>query len=127
MPVALPAEHATAGDAEPRERRAHEIGDGAEILGDDLRARAAEDLEETLAERLLRSLVGRREERLAAVLRPSVRPVEADEVIDAIAVEQIGAAPRALAQPALAFHRHDIPAIHRHAPVLTAGADRVGR
>ena len=100
VPVPLPPKHAEAGDAEPRERRADEIGHRAEILGDDLDAGLAEDAEHPLAERDLRRLVGRREERLAAVLRPRVGPIEADEMIDAVAVVEIRAAPRALAQPA---------------------------
>ena len=70
---------------------------------------------------------GRREEALAAVLRPAVGAVEADEVIDAVAVEEIGAAARALAQPAEVFQRHDVPSIERHAPVLPGRAERVGR
>ena len=43
-------------------------------------------------------LVGREERRLA-VAREHVRAIEADEVIDAVAVVQLGAAARALAQP----------------------------
>ena len=76
------------------ERAAHEIGHGPEILGDDRRAGLAEDRQHPFAERDLGLLVGRREKRLAAVLRPGERPVEADQVIDAVPVEQIGAAPR---------------------------------
>ena len=33
--VLLPAQHPVAGDAEPVERGAHEVGDDAEVLGDD--------------------------------------------------------------------------------------------
>src|SRR5262245_2682320 len=127
MPVALPAENADPRDAEPRERRADEVRNGAEILRDDLGAGRAEEIEEPLAELLLRALVGRCEERFAAVFRPAVGAIEADEMIDAVAVENIGAAPRPLAQPAVVLHGDDIPAIDRHAPVLTGGAERVGR
>ena len=116
MPVALPAEHPEAGHAEARERRADEIGHGAEIFGDDLGAGAAEQIEHTLAERKLRRLVGRREEAVAAVARPSVGAIEADEVIDAIAVVQIGAAARALAQPAVIAPRPARPSDRRACP-----------
>ncbi len=37
-PVAFPSENAEPGNTEPRERRAHEIGHDAEILGDDVGA-----------------------------------------------------------------------------------------
>ena len=50
------------GMLEARERRAHEIGHGAEILGDDLRAGAAKQIEHRFAERSLRRLVRRRED-----------------------------------------------------------------
>ena len=66
-------------------------------------------LEQPLAERELRRFVGRREEALAAVLQPAVGAIEADEVIDAVAVEEIGAAPRALAEPAEILRRHRRP------------------
>ena len=48
-------------------------------------------------------------------------------MIDAVAVEQIGAAPRALAEPAEILRRHDVPVVERHAPVLPGRAERVGR
>src|SRR6185503_1918481 len=80
-----------------------------------------------LAERLLRRLVGRREEPVTALLRFSVGAVEADEVIDAVAVEEIGAAARALAKPPEILLRHHIPLIERHPPVLPGGAEGVRR
>ena len=65
---------------------------------------------------------------VAAVLRPAVGAVEADEVIDAVAVEEIGAAPRALAQPAEVLARRcTSQSVDRHAPVLPGRAERVGR
>ena len=127
VPVALPAEDAKARNAEPRERGAHEIGHGAEIFGHDLGAGAAEDLEQLLAERLLPPFVGPREERIAALLRTSVGAIEADEAVDAVAVEQICTPPRALAQPAIVLAPDHVPPIDRHPPVLTAGAERIRR
>src|SRR5436189_284847 len=81
-----------------RERRAHRIGHDAEILGDEFRAGAAKQIHQPLALRELRRLVARREESVAALFHLSVRAVEADEMIDAVAVVQIRAAARALAQ-----------------------------
>src|SRR5207253_31803 len=127
MPVTLPAEHFETGNAKPRERRADEIGDDSEILGDDFRAGLAKDREHAFAERDLRRFVGRREERAAAVLRIGVRAVEADEVIDAVSVVEVRAAARALAQPTEVLRRDHVPSIQRHPPVLSRRAERVGR
>src|SRR6185436_9432917 len=68
-----------------------------------------------------------REEPVTALLRFSVGAVEADEVIDAVAVEEIGAAARALAKPPEILLRHHIPLIERHPPVLPGGAEGVRR
>ena len=97
VPVALPPKHAKAGDAKPRERRAHEIGHRPEIFRDDFGAAFAEDAEQPLPERDLLGFGRGRKKWGAAVSRTPVRAVETDEVIDAVSVEQIGAAPRTLA------------------------------
>ena len=56
-----------------------------------------------------------------------VGPIEAHEVIDAIAVEQLSVAARTLPQPAeITFGQH-IPAIHGKAPILSGLAGLVGR
>ena len=88
----------------------------------------AEDCQHAFAERDLIGLVRRREERLAVSPGPPVRPVEADEVVDAVAVVRARrSAVPALAQPPEIVGRDDVPAIDRHAPVLAGGAERVGR
>ena len=56
LPLALPPKHLVAGHRQPRQRRAHEFGDDAEIFGDDLRPRLAEHAQHALAKRQLRFL-----------------------------------------------------------------------
>ena len=117
VPVALPAEHAKAGNAEPRQRGAHEIGHGAEILGDDFGAGAAKDARARVSPSA--SCAGSSagvKNAVAAVARPAVGAIEADEMIDAVAVEEIGAAPRALAQPAEILARDRRPTDRRGMP-----------
>src|SRR5262249_38748464 len=53
--------------------------------------------------------------------------IETDEMIDPVAVEQRGAAARAIAQPAEVVARDHVPSVERRAPVLALGAERVGR
>ena len=65
--------------------------------------------------------------RRAAVVRPEVGAVEADEVIDAVAVEEVRVAARAIAQPVEVALGEHVPAIHRQAPVLSGFAEGVGR
>ena len=48
-------------------------------------------------------------------------------MIDAVPVVEVGAAPRALAQPSEILRGDDVPAIDRHAPVLSRRAERIGR
>ena len=127
VPLPLPARHAETGDLESRERRADEVRHGAEVLGDDLRAGLTEDGEHLLSERGLLRLVGRREERLAAGARPAVGAIEADEMIDTVAVEQLRTAARAIAQPAELVGAHRVPAVDRHPPVLAAGTEGIRR
>ena len=76
------------------------------------------------ARRLL--LIGR-ELRGAAVMRPEVRAVKADEVIDPVAVEQICVAVRAVAQPVEIPLREHVPPVDRKPPVLARLAECVGR
>ena len=64
---------------------------------------------------------------VAAVVRPEVGAIEADEMIDAIAVEQIGVAARAVAQPVEVALGQHVPAVDRQAPVLPGLAERIGR
>src|SRR5256885_3952462 len=109
MPLPLPPEDAETRDTKPRQRRADEIGDHSEIFGDDLGAGIAKDRHEFFAERHLIRLVVRREERLATSFRPSVGPVEADQVIDSISVVQFEVTPRAFAQPAEIVSLDDLP------------------
>ena len=49
VPVALPAQHLQAGDADPGQRFPNEVGDDAEVFGDDAGAALAEDGEHALA------------------------------------------------------------------------------
>ena len=62
-----------------------------------------------------------------AVARPAVGAVEADQMIDAVAVEEVRAAPRPLAQPPEILRGDHVPAVDRHAPVLSGRAEGVGR
>ena len=110
-----------------RERLADVVGNRPEILRDDLGARLAEDREHAFAERDLIGLVLRREESFAAVARPAEGPIEADEMIDAVAVVEVGRPPRAIAQPAEVVGGDDVPSINRHPPILAGGAEGVGR
>src|SRR5438094_10677917 len=100
MPVALPSKHAKPRNAETRQGGADEIRNRPEIFGDDFGAGLAKDLQHAFAERVLLAFVGRREKRTASIARPAVRPVEADQMIDPVAVEEIRTAARALAKPA---------------------------
>src|SRR5262249_10851422 len=127
VPVAFPAKHAEARDSESRQRLAYEVGNKAKIFRDNLRARIDKDVQQPLAERDLIGFLGRREERRPAVAWTAVGAVETHEMIDAVAVIQIGAAPRSLAEPAKVVGRDHIPTVHGHAPVLTALAERIGR
>ena len=52
VPLPFPAQHLVAGNLLTCERRADEIGNDAEILGDDLGARFPKDLQHALAERV---------------------------------------------------------------------------
>ena len=56
VPMALPAKHAVAGDAEPRQRLADEVRDDAQVLGDDLGPGVSEDAQDALTERGLLGL-----------------------------------------------------------------------
>src|SRR5262249_48670284 len=107
------------------QRLAHEVGHRAEVLGDDLAAGRAKNADDRLAERQLIRFVGRREVRRAAVAGPAVGAIEADEVIDAVAVEKVGTTPRALAQPREIIAREAAPAVERRPPSLPSRADRV--
>src|SRR5436190_22990072 len=127
MPVALPSKHAKSRNAETGQRGTDEIRNRPEIFGDDFGAGPAEDLQHAFAEHDLLAFVSRREKRTASIARPAVRPVEADQAIDAVAVEEIRASARSLAKPPEVFPCDHIPAIRRHAPVLPVGAERVGR
>ena len=126
LPVALPSQNLVAGDGQPRERFADEIRHDPEILGDDLGARLAKDLQHLFAQPGLRALVGRGELRRAAVVGTEVGSIEAHQMIDAIAVEQFGVAARARPQPVEIAVGQDIPAIHRKAPVLPCLTESVG-
>ena len=68
-------------------------------------------------------LVG--EEAARAVLFPDERAIEADQVIDAKPVEQLGAAPRPLPEPFVAAGLVHVPAIHGQPPVLAGLRERV--
>src|SRR5204863_7749407 len=96
-------------------------------LGAAFRPRIAQDSEYPFTERQLLRLVGRREERLTRGTISSVRAKEANDVIDAISIEQISAAASAFPQPPEIVAPHDFPVIERHAPVLPGRAERVGR
>src|SRR2546422_7673094 len=69
VPVALPPKHAKAGDAKPRERRAHEIGHRPEIFRDDFSAALAEDGEQPLPERRSEEHTSELQSRLHLVCR----------------------------------------------------------
>ena len=127
VPVAFPANHLVAGQARLRERLADEIRNEPEILGRDLRGRVREEREDPLALRDLIRLVAGVETtgRLANGAR--VRPKEADEMIDAVAVIQAAHALHALAQPAIVLGAHHVPAVDRQPPVLSGRAERVRR
>ena len=62
-----------------------------------------------------------------AVERPGVRPVETDEMVDAVPVVEIAGSPRPVTQPAEIVGRDRVPSIGRHAPVLTGCAERIRR
>src|SRR6185503_20876803 len=126
MPIALPTEDLAAGNLEARERGADEAGNHAEILGDDRRAGVAEQLENRFALPGLRGLLKRVEERLAR-RRLAVRAVQADEMIDPVAVIERGHPARALADPGEAALSDAVPAIRRQAPVLARRTECVRR
>src|SRR5262249_9142142 len=127
VPVTFPAKHAEARDLEPRERGAYEIGNGAEVFGDDFRSGLAEQLEDAIAERQLCLFASRRERRFAAAgARSRIGAVEADQVIDPVAVVERRAASSAVAQPAKITGGDDVPPVRRHPPVLSGGAEGVG-
>jgi hypothetical protein len=88
---------------------------------------SAEQIEDRLAERALRRLAGRREKPFAAVLHATVCAVEADEMIDAVAVEEIGVPARPFPQPSVVFRGKRAPVVDRHAPVLPRRAEGVRR
>jgi len=95
IPVALPSQHAKTGHAETRERRADEIGNGSEILGDDFGACVAKYVKHMFAKRELLGLRRWRKEafaiagaRFADGFRARVGPIEPDEMIDPITVVQ---------------------------------------
>src|SRR5262249_45153361 len=127
VPEPFPAKDIEARHAEPRQRRAHEIGHGAEIFHDNLRSRLAEDGEHLLAEPKLVRLFRRYEKGVAAAQGTAVRTIEADDKIDPIAVEQARVAPGSLPQPPEICSRDRLPAIDRHAPVLTGRTELIGR
>ena len=85
-----------------------------------------EDLHDLPPERLLRRRILGREAADAGRVA-HVGAVEADHVIDAIAVEELRAAPGPGAEPAEVVALDAVPAIRRQAPVLAFGAERVGR
>ena len=62
-----------------------------------------------------------------AVALANVGAIEADEVIDAEAVVEIGAAAGALPQPVVVVVAHRVPAVHRQSPVLSGLGECVGR
>ena len=64
---------------------------------------------------------------VAAVALANVGAIEADEVIDAEAVVEIGAAPGALPQPVVVVVAHRVPAVDRQSPVLSGLGECVGR
>jgi hypothetical protein len=79
------------------------------------------------AEGRVARLVRRREARFASRPRSAVGAIEAHQVIDAVAVVQIGAAAGALAEPAEILCRQNLPVVERHSPVLPGRAERVRR
>src|SRR6185503_21231587 len=117
LPLALPADHLVAGNLEARQRLADERRDDAEILRDDARAGGAEHVVHALPLQHLLFL-DRRDEGGAAVGLADVGAEEADEMIDAVAVIEVGAAPRARRQPAEPAGGDHLPAIRGEAPVL---------
>src|SRR5213078_428178 len=126
--VALPAEHAVAGDGERRERAAHEVRYDAEVLAGHARrsGRRAHHPEQPLAEReLLRLLRGHE------VAGPRggdhELAIEADHVIEADAGEERRGPRHAGAKPGVVAPRHRLPAVDGQTPVLAALRERVGR
>src|SRR5438128_4909614 len=105
----------------------HEVGDNAEIFRDDLGTRFAEDGQHPLTEPYLILLVSRHELRLAAVERTEVRPIETNQMIDAVAVVDVGVAVSAIAQPIEVALGQHVPPVDRKAPVLTRLAERIRR
>src|SRR6202035_2318678 len=85
LPVALPSQHTVSRNLKPRERCAHEGRDNPQILGQDLRVSLGENAKDLFSQPQLLQLLGWREEGLAAVSRPPVRPVEPAEMVDAMA------------------------------------------
>ena len=55
--MTLPSQHLATGDLEARERRAHEVRDQAQVLGDEIQIGVYQDAEDGLALRNLRGLV----------------------------------------------------------------------
>src|SRR4029450_5445906 len=116
-----------AGNSEARQRRPHEVRDDAEVFGDDVAPGRAKDGERVLAKGVLLRLVGGPEEGPASAARAAVRAVEADEVIDAVAVVQVGAPTRPRAEPGEPVGRGGGPVVEGHPPVLTGCAESVRR
>ena len=118
VPVALPAQHLVAGNLQAVQRLADKRRDHAEILGDDLRAWRAQHVEHRFP---LDDLIGlaRRHKRGLAVGATDVGTEEADEVVDAVAVVELGAAPRARRKPLVVARRDLGPAVCRESPVLS--------
>ena len=123
----LPPQHLVTRDTEPRDRLAHELGHGAEILDADVGARVDQDAHHRLAKLDLRRLVRRHEIRRAAVERPHVGAIEAHEVIDAKPVVQLDLPSSAHAEPREIVLARLIPVVRRKPPLLAGLAERIRR
>src|SRR5258708_7648085 len=118
FPVASLAELLVAGSLPVVQRPAYERGDDAQVLGDDPCAGAGEHFQYFLPLLDLLRLF-RRDERRLPILLAHVSAKEADQMIHAVAVVQLGAASRAVREPLVAFGRDHIPPICGEAPVLS--------
>src|SRR5687768_18131553 len=88
-PPALPAEHLEPRHSKAFERVADEIGNGAEIFGDNLGTRFLINPHEPLAQRELRPLgVGREEWLDGGILGAMVGAIKTNQVIETESVEQ---------------------------------------
>src|SRR4029450_11159194 len=85
------------------------------------------DLKHRPAQRLLIELRRGHKEGGPAVSRSTVGSIEPDQMIDAKPIVEIRVAPRSLAEPPETVGGHDVPTAERHPPVLSGGAERIGR